>query len=336
MGYILGIDHGNSKTAAVVMDFEGVILGHSRIPNAEIPNPEDESNLTIPRIMAISKSAYDRALADAGLHIEDIEIACGGLTGADWPEEYAALEGALREAIGVQDTTVVNDCAIAFWGAKSERYGAVVCAGSGLNVGTISPDGVIEAYGWYIDADCSGSGALGERAIRAVISAEAGVIEPTALTGIVLGACQVQTVEELIRKNIAGQLPIRPHELAPRVLDAAAEGDAAAAEIALDVARKAAKYAIAGLWRRGMADMDCTVVLSGSVFKHRSDLMRGAAARVIHDACPRARVVDAEYEPVVGAALMALEHRRGGSLPEGVWANVHDSCAKFGLTREIG
>ena len=335
MPYILGIDHGNTKTAAAVMDDTGRILAHARILNQDVPNPTGESNYLPARIMVICQYAYGRALRDAGLAITDIDVVCGGLTGADWPEEYDILRDGLREVTGVSKTWVYNDCSTAFYGAARVRCGAVVCMGTGLNVGVFSPDGEIYAYGWYIDGDCAGAGALGNRAIRKVVQAAAGVIPPTALTEKILGAFGYKTVEEFMRKNLAGQLPQRPNALAPLVLDAAEEGDAAAIEIAADVAAKAAQYAVAGLERYGMADMDVDIVLTGSVYKHRHGLMRDTSAQVIRAIFPRAVFRDAEYEPVVGAAILGLE-RAHGEISEQGWARIHESCVKLGLMREIG
>jgi N-acetylglucosamine kinase-like BadF-type ATPase len=280
----------------------------------------------------IVREVYERALRDAGLQIGKIDMITGGLTGADWPEEYEMLRNALIVAGGVSDVAVYNDCIVAFGGSIGRRFGAVICMGSALNVGIVSSRGEIEALGWYIDEDSAGSCALGGRAIRAAIASDVGVAAPTALTAHILRAFNLISVEELLRRKVSGTLPdIRT--LAPCVFDAASEGDAAAIEIILDCANWAANYAVAMLRRRSMLDMEVDVVLSGSVLKNKNRLMRDHIASVINAACPAARVIDAVYEPVVGAAVMTLERKFARSLDERTAANIHASCVKLGLLR---
>ena len=332
MSYVLGIDHGNTKTAAVVANDDGVICGYACVKNHDLNIPCTDA---VAYTISVVREAYGRALLNAGLQINDVDMVTGGLTGADWPEEYNVLKDALIRASGITDVMVYNDCIPAFFGHIGRPYGAVICSGSGLNVGIVGPDGETEALGWYIDADSSGASALGRRAIRAVIASDVGVAEPTALKTHILRAFNYRSVEELLRGYIAGTLP-DVRRLAPCVFDAAEEGDGAAAGIITDCAVWAARYAITLLRRHNMLERDPDIVLSGSVLKNKFGLMREKIAELIYEKCPQARVEDAVYEPVVGAAIMALQRKAGSTLGEKIKANIRASCDKHGLLREIG
>lgn len=59
--------------------------------------------------------------------------------------------------------------------------------------------------------------------------------------------------------------------------------------------------------RLGMEKQDVEVVLAGSVFKGKGHLLPETATHIVHTIAPRARVMRPPYEPVVGAAFLALE-----------------------------
>ena len=331
---ILGIDHGGTKTAAVVMDYKGNILGSETVYASDIGSAYTYTGLDkrVDYTMYAVKEAYGRALDRAGLKINSIHKVCAGLTGADWPEEYDLLHDALCKTTGLEDVLVVNDCIVAFWGCMEQRHGAVICMGTGLNVGLISPDGSIEALGWYIDKDCNGATTLGDKAVRAVVAAKVGAIAPTILTEVVLKMFNIQTVEELLRKYLNAQLQLTA--LAPHVMDAASNGDACAKEIVADIAKKAAKYVTGGFLRNNMNMQNPIVILSGSVLKNKCGLMKDTIAAVIHEDFPGAIIKDAEYEPVVGAALMALENMLGCEINKEAAENIRLSCEKYNLLRK--
>ena len=55
-------------------------------------------------------------------------------------------------------------------------------------------------------------------------------------------------------------------------------------------------------------------------------------AQAIHRRAPRARLVNARYEPVVGAALLALE-QSGAAMTDDLRGEVEHSAARLGLLR---
>ena len=75
--------------------------------------------------MASVEEAAMRALRQAGLSIEAVDVLSAGLSGADWPEEYDLLRQALFELTGIDDIRVYNDCIIAMRGGTDKPYGEI-------------------------------------------------------------------------------------------------------------------------------------------------------------------------------------------------------------------
>jgi hypothetical protein len=81
-----------------------------------------------------------------------------------------------------------------------------------------------------------------------------------------------------------------------------------------------------------MADLDVEIVLSGGVFKAKSPLLREILARDVNREVPHAKFIEARYEPVVGAALLALE-KEGINLDAKIKSNVERSARVLNLIR---
>ena len=81
-----------------------------------------------------------------------------------------------------------------------------------------------------------------------------------------------------------------------------------------------------------MTRLDVEVVLSGSIFKGTGELLEEVMIANIHRSVPKARLVSARYEPVVGAVLLGLEELEV-ELDTKVGHNVETSSRKLGLIR---
>lgn len=301
MDYVLGIDQGGTKTAAAIMDIEGTILGSGFSRGA------CHASDGMDAAMSAVKAAYDGALLMSGLKLKNIGYIAAGLTGMDWPEEYTTAREALCKLTGIRHVSVFNDCIVAMRGGTEKPYGAVICAGTGLNVGVRDFQGQTCVFGYYIDGEYQGAYALGNRALRAVFASECGILGNTALTRLALGFFNAGTVDDLLRKYTSGKITDNFKKFAPFIFQAAGEGDAVAASIIDSFGRGAAEYAVAGLRMRNMDQAEVDVVLSGSVLNPGNTMLKESICSVIYEKCPGAHVRDAVYEPVVGACLSALD-----------------------------
>ena len=117
MKYFLGIDQGGTKTAAIICDASGAILGTGSAVGLADVYFKDTDDLYIKRII----SASDKAYRMAGITVGQVSAACGALNGADWDFEYQILAERLSKALNIEDVTVLNDCIAGMQGGSSTR-----------------------------------------------------------------------------------------------------------------------------------------------------------------------------------------------------------------------
>ena len=95
-------------------------------------------------------------------------------------------------------------------------------------------------------------------------------------------------------------------ELAPIVV-AAFDEDAVAANIVHRLVDEVVAFACAAVSRLGLRDADPDVVLGGRVLRALPPGLVERIAGGVEQVAPRARVVVARSEPIVGAALLGLD-----------------------------
>jgi N-acetylglucosamine kinase-like BadF-type ATPase len=314
MSWVLGVDGGNTKTLAAVADASGRTCGEGRGGRADIYNaatPDDA--------IAAIDAAVSEALAGAGIAAEELDAAVFSLAGADWPEDFALLESALRERLGLAVAPlVVNDSLGALRGGSPDWTGIAVVSGTYNAIGARHPDGRAFHLGFWPDA--AGGRELGREALRAVYHAELDMGPATVLTERALalyGAGDpIGLLYEFTRRG-----GLEEHEkdrLAPVVLDAADEGDAVARAIVAAKGRVLGRQARACAGQIGLPLEGARVVLAGGVFGHPSHRLADATMAEL----PGAVAVRHPDPPIAGALLLALD-RIGVSVPTGrsaAWA----------------
>ena len=326
MRYVIGLDQGSSKTWAAVSDQAGRLLGVGRAPGGYPTRQTDAA-------MAHSCRAVEMALMHADLTGQAIDLLYAGLTGADWPDEYDFLQRAVANLGLAHQAHLVNDTIVALRGGTSNSYGAIVTAGTGSNCAIRTPTGEEYLYHYYVENDLQGGVALGRRALRAIYRAETGREPPTHLTRLALAHLDFASVDELLRADCEGHFADEVVKtLAPLVFQAACVDDVVAVNILTAFGRGLAELVTAGLRRFEMTQLPVEIVISGSVFKGEGGLLQAVMGEEIEQVAPRARLVDARYEPVVGAVLLALE-AAGIAVDAEVEANVERGSRQHGLIR---
>ncbi|MEQ4722609.1 hypothetical protein [Nonomuraea sp. B19D2] len=139
--------------------------------------------------------------------------------------------------------------------------------------------------------------------------AEDGRGAPTALTGLITSHFGTATVGELVLEVHFGRLAEeRLHELSPGVLAVAADGDAVARSLVERQAEEVTVLAEVCLRRLGLLETPAEVVLGGGMLTARDPLLMSLLDAAFAVRAPRAKLVLADVPPVVGAALLGLEH----------------------------
>lgn len=310
-GVVLAIDAGNSKTDVVVVSADdGTVLGSARGGGFQPP------------VVGV-KAAVDglagtvaEAVAAAGLpeggppyaaHVS----AC--LANADLPVEQRNLTRAL-EARGWGASTVVrNDTFAVLRAGVDEPRGVAVVCGAGINCMGMLPDGRTARFPALgrISGDWGGGAGLAEEALWHAARAADGRGDPTELARALPAHFGLASMEALIKALHLRRIPVRRrHELAPVLFAVAAGGDPVACGLVERLAQEVVAMAVVALERLDLLDADVPVVLGGGVLAAGHPQLNPRIAALLRNRAPRAvpRVVTAP--PVLGAALLGLDHMR--------------------------
>jgi N-acetylglucosamine kinase-like BadF-type ATPase len=305
MPYYAGLDAGGTKTNCLIVDESGAAVGFGKAGpgNYEVSGTGSARNEI--------QRAFDAALRDANISADDLSAAGLGVAGADIEDDFVMLE---REVIGPVfgglRRDFKNDSAAALRGGTHNTFGVVIACGTGCvcagrdEAGTFARVGGLgEDFGDI----CSGT-SIGMDGLRAVFQARDGIIPATKLAGLFVERAGCADVEALFRAVYHQRIThgdLQP--MAPLVFDAALAGDSIAYGILARGGAYLGAMVNAVARKLGLASKSFDVVMAGSVFKGSSPALVVAMAEVIAGACPKARPVQAVYEPVVGAALMAMD-----------------------------
>jgi N-acetylglucosamine kinase len=269
MKLFLGVDGGQSGTAAVIGDETGRVLGAGEAGPCNHA-AAGEGRAKLERAVAGSLAG---ACQQAGLDPSTIEFeaACFGMSGG--PEDkQEILAGILR----TRHLIVTNDAVIALSGATQSGQGIITIAGTGsIAFGRNASGRCARAGGWgYIFGDEGGGFDLARQATRAIVRAEEGWGSATRLRQALLEATGAASANEMLHLFYTDAWPrSRVAKLARLVDDAAVDSDAVALDIIHNSAQQLALLtaAVRGqLWQEGEP---VQVAYIGGAFE--SALLRG-------------------------------------------------------------
>jgi glucosamine kinase len=301
MRFVVGVDGGGSRTRAVVADESGTAVGSAEGgPSAVRPGDVERSASTIAAVVADALAATEGA--DTAPSVLSV-----GVAGVGREPERLELERALV-ARGLADEVVVQpDAVVALEDAFGDGAGILLIAGTGSVAYGRGPTGIMaRCGGWGPVCGDEGSGVwIGRRALSVVTAAADGREPETALTGVVVTAAEVSSVEELIGWA-AKATPADLASLAPVVLQCADSGDARATAIASFATEELTLHVVA-LARRLFTDerAGAPVALAGGLLARRSPLRTRVEHR-LKSAVPGAQLDPREIDPVRGAVRLAL------------------------------
>ena len=298
MGFYLGVDGGQSGTAALIGDESGRVLGAgSGGPCNHAAAAEGRQKL----VRAVGDSVA-AACAQAGLDARAVRFAaaCFGMSGG--PEDKQAI---LREILPADAVLVTDDAVIALAGATAGEPGMVTIAGTGsIAFGRNAAGGTARIGGLgYVFGDEGGGFDIARQALRAALRAEEGWGPATGLVPALLSATGSANANAVLHGFYTPEWPrSRVATLAALVDEVAMAGDAVAGDILHNAAQQLAVLTSAvraQLWGLGEP---ARVAWTGGVFRSRMLLERYRYLVELEDgnqAGPPA------YEPAAGALILA-------------------------------
>ena len=307
---VLAIDGGDSKTALALVARDGSLLTTMRIPRS--------SHVGLGRDGASFKALSDvirEACGRVGIELDGTPVAQTGvycLAGADLPADDRRIERALRLKGWTSSTLVRNDTFAVLRAGTDRGWGVGVVCGTGMNCSGVGPDGRVVRFAALGDISgdlAAGGGWLGRNALGAAIRARDGRGPRTMLERLVPAHFRLARPSSVMEAVYVGRIDERRlSELPPVVFRAAAQGDAVALALLESVADEVVAMAGGAIRRLRLQSRDVEVILGGGLF-HRDDgpfldrVRHGIAA-----VAPRAAVRRLTVPPVIGAALLGLDH----------------------------
>jgi N-acetylglucosamine kinase-like BadF-type ATPase len=303
MAYFLGIDGGNSKTHALIIDERGYPVGFCA------GSGSDFQEVGLDQAKAVWAETIREALVQARLGLEDLAMVCFCLAGADLPEDYQVLQTAAEGIVSPARVTVKNDTIAALRaGLHANSFGVTVVVGTGFNAAGRGQDGrevILPGLG-YLSGDYGGGRWMGRQIIRAVMRAWDGRGPSTALRQAVLDVMGVPDELALIRALRQDGAQNRILNLVPLLFDIASQGDEVAKALLTTLGEEVGLTAGVIIRRLGLEDEAVPVILSTSVYRGKGALFLNAIKAALQRAAPKAYVLIPDFIPVVGAALEAL------------------------------
>ncbi|MFJ1611912.1 N-acetylglucosamine kinase [Streptomyces sp. NPDC088249] len=311
---VLAIDAGNSKTDVALIGEDGTVLAASRGGGFQPPVVGVEAAVDM------LGAAVGQVLELSGEPVGSVAHVSACLANADLPVEEEQLARALRARGWGTTVEVRNDTfAILRAGVDEPRGVAVVC-GAGINCVGMVPDGRTARFPAIgrMSGDWGGGSGLAEEAMWFASRAEDGRGEPTGLARTLPAHFGLDSMYALIEALHLGRVESeRRHELTPVLFATAAAGDPVAVSLVDRLAEEVVAMASVALGRLGLLDEEAPVVLGGGVLAARHPQLDGRITELLTVRAPKAVVRVVTEPPVLGAALLGLDHT-------GAAAGVHE------------
>lgn len=300
---VLAIDAGNSKTDAAVLAADGRVAGTARGGGFRPPVVGVET-----AVNSLAETV-GRAFAEAGVTSVAHVSAC--LANADLPVEEERLAAALHARAWGASVEVRNDTFAILRAGIAEPRGVAVVCGAGINCVGMRPDGLTARFPAIgrISGDWGGGGGLAEEALWHAARAEDGRGGPTALARTLPAHFGLPSMYALIEALHLGHLgDERRHELTPVLFATAVDGDPVARSIIDRLAEEVVAMATVALTRLSLLEEPTPVLLGGSILAARHPQLDTRIRDLLADRAPKAVPQVVTVRPVLGAALLGLDH----------------------------
>jgi len=312
MKYFLGVDGGQSSTAAVIGDERGRIVGWATAgPCNHVAAPEARA-----KFLRVMRECIGQAAARVGIHCIDdrwpFESACLGMSGGI--EDKAAL---LLDMLASDHVQVTHDAMTALAGATGGQPGIVVISGTGsIAFGQNARGETARIGGWgYIFGDEGSAFDIARHGLRATLREYENWGAHTALTPALLAHTGAVDPNQMLHLFYRPEWPrARVATLARIVNQIAEEGDPVAVGINHQAAHELAILS-AAVRRQLFAEAEPSrTSWAGGVFESRI-----LSERFRELICLESECAPPAHGPAVGALLLAYRNAGLPIVPQ-TWA----------------
>lgn len=303
MSHYIGVDGGASKTAAIVVDEHGTILGSG------LAGGSNHLRVGIEEATRNIERAVNKALVEAGIAIRNVEYAYCGIAGSDHPVHRQKVIDSLQIFFPRGNFIVDTDARIALTGAVGFGAGIVIISGTGsVAFGRNASGEESRAGGWGPTLGDEGSGFwIAREGLSAIVRAHDGRGYATAMTDLLCEEYDMCSPEELPKFVYAATTHVDDiARYGKLVIQAAQMGDDVAREILARAGSELAECVLAIARKLHMADAAVPVAYVGGAFHAGELLLSPMRLRLQRDA-PGATLIAPLQPPVEGAAMMAKE-----------------------------
>ncbi|MER5641961.1 BadF/BadG/BcrA/BcrD ATPase family protein [Kitasatospora sp. NPDC002227] len=311
---VLAIDAGNSKTDVALVSTAGEVLGTARGGGFQPQRVGAEAAVgaLTPLVAAVAAQA---GLALGGRPLAGHVSAC--LANADLPVEEEQLLAAITAQPWGLSSAVANDTFGLLRAGTERPLGVAVVCGAGINCVGLLPDGRTARFPalGMLTGDWGGGAGLAAESLWLAHRAEDGRGRPTGLARAIADHFDRPSTMAVAEAVHLGAIEdVRLHEIVPLLFAEAASGDSVALDLIDRQADEITRLAVIALTRLDLLDVEAPVVLGGGVLASRHPLLIDNIRTRLTAAAPLAvpRIVIAP--PVLGAALLGLDHL--GAAPE--------------------
>jgi N-acetylglucosamine kinase-like BadF-type ATPase len=304
--FVIGLDGGGTKTAAMLADLRG---------NALVEETGGASNFQIIGVEKAAATIYsliEACCQQIGCAISDIACVTAGLTGAGRAGDQermrvGLLHHAEQKGGALRDVRIESDARIALEGAFKGKVGIILIAGTGSIAFGKDQEGVVHRVGgWGRLLGDEGSGyVLGRDALNAVTKQLDERGKPTLLTELLAKEFNLSTQEHIITAVYRENFDIA--SVAPLVIEAAEQNDAEAARILNRATFELTEHVRAMLMkleRTSRVRQRVPLAFIGSVITSDNVFTRILRHKITFS-LPQISIVPPEASPVYGAVLLA-------------------------------
>lgn len=306
--FVIGIDGGGTKTAAILADLQGniVVEETAGASNFQVIGTEKAADVLLNLIRKCCK--------DADCSVADVQCIVAGLTGAgrDSDKKHigeALVELAKENRIELNKVVMESDARIALEGAFRGEPGIILIAGTGSIAFAKDQSGAIyRTGGWGRLLGDEGSGnTIGRDGLSAVTKHLDGRGKETLLTKLVAKEFGLSTQEKLITAVYREQFDVA--SIAPLVIQTAQSGDAECARILNKAAFELSEHVralISEIEKSSRVVRKIPLALIGSVIAS-DNVFTKILTNKITFSLPQITLVKPQSSPVYGAVLMAIQ-----------------------------